>query len=85
MAGTPAFAPTEGVAVLGNIVTSTHHRRKGLGQAVTSGVVRQLLDRGCRHVGLHVETANHAAIACYEKLGFRRHSRVTQFLARHQR
>lgn len=80
-AGTHAWARAEGVAVLGNIVTHADHRGKGLAAATVSFLVRELRRSGCRHIGLHVETANAAAIACYESVGFRRHSELTQYLA----
>ncbi len=81
IAGTHTFAPEEGVAAIGNIVTGAEHRGKGLCQATTSFLVAELRKAGCRHIGLHVEERNGAAIACYEKLGFRLHSRVSQYLA----
>lgn len=49
------------------------HRRRGLATAL----VRELLDwgaaAGARTAWLHVETSNHAALALYERLGFRTH------------
>ncbi len=81
IAGTHTFAPKEGVGVLGNIVTGTEYRGKGLCQATVSFLVRELRKEGCRHIGLHVEEANVPAIACYKKIGFRDHSKLCQFLA----
>ena len=81
LAGTHAYAPAEGVAAVGNIVTAADFRGHGLCQALVGFLAAELRKAGCRHIGLHVSPENSPAMACYEKLGFRRHSKVTQYLA----
>jgi ribosomal protein S18 acetylase RimI-like enzyme len=81
VAGTHAYAPEEGVAALGNIVTGTDHRGRGLCPATMSFLIRELRKQGIRHIGLHVESTNAPAIAAYRKVGFWVHSEVTQFMA----
>lgn len=70
VAGTHVFAPKEGVAVLGNIVTAKRERGRGLGQACTSALVSALFERGCCIVALQVGEENGPAIACYRNMGF---------------
>lgn len=47
------------------------HRRAGLGTALTSGICDLAAKRAVRRVFLQVETANTAAMALYERCGFR--------------
>jgi ribosomal protein S18 acetylase RimI-like enzyme len=84
IAGTHAFAPDEGVAALGNIVTAAQFRGRGLCHAVTSFLCRELRKRGCRFLGLHVASGNTAAIACYRRCGFQAAGFVYQMLAEAQ-
>ncbi len=79
VAGTHAYAPAEGIAALGNIVTATDHRGLGLCPATVSFLIRELRKQGIRHIGLHVESTNAPAIAAYRNVGFHLHSEVTQF------
>lgn len=81
VAGTHAYAPTEGVAVLGNIVTAVEFRGQGFCQACTSFLIEELHQTGCTRIALHVASDNRPAIACYEKVGFTTHSTITQLLA----
>jgi len=60
---------TEEFVELGNIGTSIHHRKKGLGTQITSDVCRLGLQKS-PHVYLVVFADNAAAIHLYEKLGF---------------
>jgi len=57
------------IAVLGNIVTDIEHRGKGLGTAVTSKLVEELVAED-KMVCLNVKEDNVPAIASYTKLGF---------------
>ncbi|MCP5113950.1 MAG: GNAT family N-acetyltransferase [bacterium] len=80
VAGTHAFARSEGAAVLGNIVTAAEFRGRGYCQAGTGFLIEQLRAEGCRHIGLHVNAENWPAIRCYEKVGFTIHSKLSQQL-----
>ncbi len=81
VAGTHAYTPEEGIAVLGNIVTAAEYRGRGLCRYVTAFLVRELRRRGCAEIALHVAQENHPAIACYRNAGFAAHSAVAQILA----
>jgi ribosomal protein S18 acetylase RimI-like enzyme len=82
IAGTHAFAPDEDVAALGNIVVAAKFRGRGLCSTVASTLCRELRKRGCGFLGLHVASANTAAIACYRRCGFQSAGVVYQMLAR---
>ncbi len=69
IAGVHVHAPERGIAVLGNIVTHPAYRGRGLAARVTAGVCRDLLPQ-TRWIGLNVRADNHAARACYQRLGF---------------
>jgi GNAT superfamily N-acetyltransferase len=71
IAGTHVLAPAEGVAVLGNIVTSAGERRSGFATACSVRLVQALAAMGCSTVALQVAADNAGAIACYRNLGFR--------------
>lgn len=69
LAGVHVFSKHYNVAAIGNIVTHTEHRGRGL----ATRCVRHLLDRlfdQVGHVALNVQADNVAAIACYRKFGF---------------
>lgn len=57
-------------AEIGNIVTAREHRRRGFATQVVSALIRALHAQG-KTVFLQVFETNQAAIACYERLGFR--------------
>jgi ribosomal protein S18 acetylase RimI-like enzyme len=82
MAGTHAFSPGEGVAVLGNIATAARFRGQGLCTALTAFLCDELRSRGCGLIGLHVATGNAPAIACYRRSGFVKDRSVFTMLAR---
>jgi GNAT superfamily N-acetyltransferase len=69
VAGVHVFSERYGVAALGNVLTHPRHRRRGLARALVATVSRRLLD-AVPTVGLNVGTANTAARALYEDLGF---------------
>jgi GNAT superfamily N-acetyltransferase len=73
--GTHLYSASESVATIGNVYTHSAHRGRGLASAVTAAVVRTLLARGTETIALNVKSANAAAIAVYERLGFRFHAR----------
>ena len=56
-------------AEIGNIVTARVHRRRGYASQVVSALVRALYTE--KMVFLQVFKTNEAAIACYERLGFK--------------
>lgn len=68
--GTHVYAPQEGVAVLGNIVTAQHARRQGHAQACLLALISDLRQRGCASIALHVSDRNLSAIRCYRSVGF---------------
>jgi ribosomal protein S18 acetylase RimI-like enzyme len=69
-AGAHVYSPSQKVAALGNIVTHPDHRGKGYAAAVTARICSEL-SGAADHIGLNVKADNAAAIACYERLGFR--------------
>jgi ribosomal protein S18 acetylase RimI-like enzyme len=80
-AGTHAYASREGAAALGNVVTASDYRGRGIAAALVAFLCRELEARGVRHIGLHVERVNAPAIACYRRIGFSVHSAITQYSA----
>ena len=73
VAGVHVVSRGESVAAVGNIFTHPDCRGRGLAQVVTSAVVTRLREEGITTIGLNVEVSNSAAIAAYERLGFRTH------------
>ncbi|HEY3739685.1 MAG TPA: GNAT family N-acetyltransferase [Bryobacteraceae bacterium] len=71
VAGVHVVSRAEGVAGVGNVFTRPDWRGHGLAQITTSAVVAALIDAGITTIGLNVEVGNDAAIAAYERLGFR--------------
>jgi len=69
IAGTHAFSPSEGVAVVGNVFTHPRCRNRGLATVATTAVTRELLER-CSLVVLTVEADNTFAVRAYQKLGY---------------
>ena len=67
--GTHVFSARYRVAALGNIATRPDRRGRGLARAVTARLCRELLPR-VDHLGLNVGAENHAALRCYQQLGF---------------
>ncbi len=70
VAGTHIIAPEYGVAAVGNIVTKSAHRGRGLAQQCTTRVCQQLFSMGIDTVVLNVMQSNDPAIHIYEKMGF---------------
>jgi len=69
------------VAAIGNVATSPLHRGKGLARAVCARVCAELRD-DVDHIGLNVDQDNHAALKCYQSLGFERVSSYEEALLR---
>ena len=82
IAGTHAYSPGEGVAVLGNIATAARFRGQGICTALTAFLCDELRLRSCGLIGLHVASGNAPAIACYRRCGFVKDRSVFTMLAR---
>ncbi|MEM9609259.1 MAG: GNAT family N-acetyltransferase [Actinomycetota bacterium] len=69
VAGTHVVSERQGVAAIGGVLTRSDRRGRGLGRAVTAGVVERLAGR-VEVIGLNVHADNRPARAVYEALGF---------------
>ncbi len=69
--GVHVYSPSERVAALGNIATAPAHRGTRLATAIVAELIGRLAPT-VDHLGLNVKADNHAAIRCYERLGFQR-------------
>jgi GNAT superfamily N-acetyltransferase len=81
VAGTHLVVPEEGVAAVGNVYTRRDWRGRGLGAAVTSAVVSELVGRGVPTIALNVGQDNAQAVRVYERLGFARYCEFVEGLA----
>ena len=81
MAGTHVVAPTQGLALVGNIMTHPRYRGQGHGSVATSAVTAELL-KTCPDVLLTVDARNKIAIRLYERLGYREQCRLIESGAR---
>jgi RimJ/RimL family protein N-acetyltransferase len=81
MAGTHAVAPSQGLALVGNVMTHVRYRGQGYGSIATSAVTAELLET-CPDVLLTVDAKNEAAIRLYERLGYREECRLIESGAR---
>lgn len=79
--GTHLYSAPESVGAIGNVYTDRAHRGRGLASAVTSAIVRLLIERGTSTIALNVKPGNVAAIRLYEQLGFRAHTHFLEGLA----
>lgn len=68
-AGIHVYSPSYKVAVLGNVATHPVARGQGFATSVCARVCQEL-QLHVKHIGLNVKANNHAAIACYQRLGF---------------
>jgi ribosomal protein S18 acetylase RimI-like enzyme len=82
LAGVHAVSERYRGAALGNIITHTEQRSRGLGKAITLSVIHHLQEKGIETLGLNVRSDNPAAIRCYEALGFRTVGRYTEVMLR---
>lgn len=55
-----------------NIAVHPRHRGKGIGKALLKGMIDYGISKGIKSFTLEVRESNHAAIALYSRLGFRR-------------
>ena len=70
IAGVHVYSPEYRVAALGNITTLPECRGMGFATRVTARLCQSLADEGM-DVGLNVKVDNAAAIACYQRIGFK--------------
>jgi len=77
MAGTHVVAPSQGLALAGNVMTHPRYRGQGYGSIATSAVTAELL-KTCPDVLLTVDAKNEAAIRLYERLGYREECRLIE-------
>ncbi len=69
--GYGGFAHVEDEAHIMNIAVRADSRRRGAGFAILSAILKKAEELSIRAVTLEVNDANSAAIALYEKVGFR--------------
>lgn len=81
IAGTHVVAPSEGVAVVGNVYTHPRYRGRGYATIATGAVAAELL-RTCPLVALTVDPDNVPAVRAYERLGFQHHGLLMESGAR---
>lgn len=79
IAGIHVYSPQYRVAALGNITTHPSFRSRGYGKVATAAVCRSLL-KSVDYIGLNVKADNAAAIACYQKLGFKIIASYNEFM-----
>jgi ribosomal protein S18 acetylase RimI-like enzyme len=82
-AGTHVVSPMNGIAAVGNVYTHREYRGQGLAKVVTSAVTSELL-QSVETVVLNVRADNPPAIAVYEALGYRTHTRFEERLVHRQ-
>lgn len=70
IAGVHVLSLAAGVAAIGNVFTLPQARGRGLGGAVSSAVVTDLLKQGVRTIVLNVAMDNAPALRVYRRLGF---------------
>jgi ribosomal protein S18 acetylase RimI-like enzyme len=73
VAGTHCVSPAFGVAAIGNVLTHSNHRNRGLASATTTAVAEELFRLGCDEIVLNVRHGNEIAYRTYARLGFRDH------------
>lgn len=83
ISGIHVYSEEYGVAALGNITTHPDWRGKGYGKTVTGKLCQSLSDK-VEYIGLNVNAENHAAIKCYEKLGFKTIARYNEFSVKYK-
>jgi len=81
MAGTHVMSSSQGLALVGNIMTHPRYRGQGYGSVATSAVTAELL-KTCADVLLTVDARNKTAIRLYERLGYREECRLIESGAR---
>lgn len=67
------------IYMLANVATHPDHRHRGVGRAVTEKAVAHAREHGAGELWLNVRDDNPDALDMYHDLGFREHSRRTQW------
>lgn len=80
-AGTHVINRSEGIAVVGNVMTHGDYRGHGFAQMVTGAVTADLLEQ-VPDVALNVHADNAPAVAAYARLGYREYRQLTERLGR---
>lgn len=75
------YRPRHGVAHVLTLDVDPRFRRRGLGEALLREVLSRLAEDGARETRLEVDVTNAAAIAFYERLGFRTLRRLENYYA----
>jgi predicted GNAT family acetyltransferase len=70
IAGVHVHSARFGVSALGNVTTHPASRGRGIAAKLAAVLCQDLLAGGAKTIGLNVKTDNHAAIQCYQKIGF---------------
>jgi ribosomal protein S18 acetylase RimI-like enzyme len=78
-AGTHVISRQFGIAAVGTVYTNREYRGQGFGKVVTSAVTADLLQE-VEQVVLNVRADNPPAVALYEALGYREHTRFEERL-----
>ncbi|MBQ4091118.1 MAG: ribosomal protein S18-alanine N-acetyltransferase [Clostridia bacterium] len=65
-----------------NIATHPDYRRRGYGRAVVEALIKYAKNNGLDSISLEVRESNTAAIALYERLGFRVEGKRRDFYTR---
>jgi GNAT superfamily N-acetyltransferase len=73
IAGTHCVSPKYGVAAIGNVLTHSSHRNRGLASTTTTAVAEELMRMGCDEIILNVRQGNDAGMSTYHRLGFADH------------
>ena len=69
------------IYMLANVAAHPDHRHRGIGRAVTEQVISHARQHGADELWLNARDDNPDALDLYTDLGFREHSRRTQWLA----
>jgi ribosomal protein S18 acetylase RimI-like enzyme len=78
VAGTHVVAAERGVGVVGNVLTHSAYRSRGLATRVTSAVTSELFTRGVALTVLSVDPDNAPAVRVYRRLGYERGAIVVE-------
>src|ERR1700730_7712768 len=73
IAGTHCVSREFKVGAIGNVLTHSNHRNRGLASATTTAVAEELFRLGCEEVVLNVRQGNEVAYHTYAQLGFHDH------------
>jgi predicted GNAT family acetyltransferase len=79
VAGVHVYSRKYRVAALGNITTLPEYRQKGCATRVAARLCCSLIDEGI-DTGLNVAADNAAAIACYQRIGFKKIASYEEYL-----